>query len=74
MTFSRATLNEWAAAQKLDLIGVADPEHYAEDPDGTLSILPKAKSIIVCAGNPAQLFRGIEEGASGCGSAISWSR
>ncbi|HOG49520.1 MAG TPA: hypothetical protein PKY10_02920 [Lentisphaeria bacterium] len=65
MTFSRATLNEWAAAQKLDLIGVAGPEHYAEVAPqwNPLSILPKAKSIIVFAREiPRSYFRGIEEG------------
>ena len=65
MTFSRATLNEWAAAQKLDLIGVADPDHYADVAPqwNPLSILPKAKSIVVFAREiPRSYFRGIEEG------------
>ena len=65
MTFSRATLNEWATAQKLDLIGVADPDHYADVAPqwNPLSILPKAKSIVVFAREiPRSYFRGIEEG------------
>ncbi len=65
MRFSRATLKEWAAVQALDLIGVAAPEHYAAVAPqwNPLSILPKAKSIIVFAREiPRSYFRGLEEG------------
>jgi ferredoxin len=65
MKFPKETLRQWAAEQGLDMIGVADPKHYAstEAQWSPLSILPNARSIVVFAREiPRSYFRGMEEG------------
>lgn len=65
MTISRDTLKQWAKSLDLDLVGVAGVAGYrdVEPQRNPLSILPKAKSIVVFGRSiPRSYFRGIEEG------------
>lgn len=65
MKFPKETLKQWAAELHLDMIGVADPKHFANvDPQwNPLSILPNAGAIVVFAREiPRSYFRGMEEG------------
>jgi ferredoxin len=65
MDISREKLNRWTGALGLDLVGVASIEGYRDVAPqwNPLSILPKAKSIVVYAKSiPRSSFRGIEEG------------
>lgn len=66
MDIARDTLKEWTDSLGLDMVGVASMAGYRDvEPQwNPLSILPKAKSVIVFAKSiPRSYFRGIEEGA-----------
>lgn len=65
MNMQRHTLEQWADSLGLDLVGIADIAHYqnVEPQWNPLSILPKAKSVVVFGRSiPRSYFRGIEEG------------
>lgn len=65
MDISRETLGKWIHSLDLDLFGVASLDTYQDVAPqwNPLSILPKAKSIIVFAKSiPRSYFRGVEEG------------
>jgi ferredoxin len=65
MDISRDKLGQWATSLGLDLLGVAALDGYRDvEPQwNPLSILPKAKSIVVFGKSiPRSYFRGIEEG------------
>jgi ferredoxin len=65
MTISRDKLGQWVTALGLDLFGVAALDGYREVAPqwNPLSILPRAKSIVVFGKSiPRSYFRGIEEG------------
>ena len=65
MDIQRETLDKWAKSLGLDMIGVASIDGYRDVAPqwNPLSILPKAKSIIVYAKSiPRSYFRGIEKG------------
>lgn len=65
MDITRATLDKCAKSLGLDLIGVASLDGYREVAPqwNPLSILPKAKSVVVFAKSiPRSYFRGVEEG------------
>lgn len=65
MDVTRDALGRWAAKLELDMIGVASIDNYrgVEPQWNPLSILPKARSIVVFARSvPRSCYRGIEEG------------
>jgi len=65
MSISRDKLNKWVKSLELDMVGVASVDGYRDvEPQwNPLSILPKAKSIVVFGKSiPRSQFRGIEEG------------
>lgn len=65
MKIAKDTLKQWAAELHLDMIGVADPKHFAnvEPQWNPLSILPEAKAVVVFArAIPRSYFRGMEDG------------
>jgi len=65
MDISRDKLDKWIKSLGLDMVGVASINGYEDvEPQwNPLSILPKAKSIIVFGKSiPRSYFRGIEEG------------
>jgi len=65
MDISREKLGQWGKALGLDLLGVASLDGYRDvEPQwNPLSILPKAKSIVVFGKSiPRSYFRGMEEG------------
>jgi epoxyqueuosine reductase QueG len=65
MDISRDKLNEWVQSLDLDMVGVASLDGYRDvEPQwNPLSILPKAKSIVVFGKSiPRSYFRGIEDG------------
>ena len=65
MKISKETLKSWIAEQKLDLVGVASIDRYAEvEPQwNPKSIMPEAKCVVVFGREiPRSYFRGIEEG------------
>ena len=65
MDITRETLGRWADSLGLDMVGVAAIDGYRDVAPqwNPLSILPKAKSIIVYAKSiPRSYFRGVEEG------------
>ena len=65
MDISRDKLNEWVKSLDLDMVGVAGIDGYRDvEPQwNPLSILPKAKSVVVFGKSiPRSYFRGIEDG------------
>ena len=65
MDISREQLDRWSTSLALDMIGVASMAGYRDvEPQwNPLSILPKAKSVVVFARSiPRSYYRGIEEG------------
>ena len=65
MSITRHMLHQWADSLDLDLLGVADIQHYRQVAPqwNPLSILPSAQSVVVFGKSiPRSTFRGIEEG------------